>query len=169
MNNGIEIEGHMIRDNAIACCGDTPGANEIAGFKEGVGFAESKCRMCDCKNPRMQTEFRHEQFNLRSKESHNQQCEEIETAQNPTVKKELSKRYGVNRRSSISDFPYFTRFEAKHQIHKHKLNKGRNYKNIVHSCTERNQMHETLDQSKRPHSFIAKKNNNRSNKEDSTY
>lgn len=27
-------------------CGDTPGTNFIAGFKEGVGFALRKCRMC---------------------------------------------------------------------------------------------------------------------------
>ena len=27
-------------------CGDTPGTNFIAGFKEGVGFSLRKCRMC---------------------------------------------------------------------------------------------------------------------------
>ena len=30
----------------VCMCGDTPGTNYVAGFKEGVGFALRKCRMC---------------------------------------------------------------------------------------------------------------------------
>lgn len=32
----------------IALCGDTLAQHELAGFKEGVGFAYSKCRHCEC-------------------------------------------------------------------------------------------------------------------------
>ncbi len=31
---------------AVCMCGDTPASNFVGGFKEGVGFALRKCRMC---------------------------------------------------------------------------------------------------------------------------
>jgi hypothetical protein len=32
----------------VSLCGDTLAQHELAGFKEGVGFAYSKCRHCEC-------------------------------------------------------------------------------------------------------------------------
>ena len=43
LSNGESITLHGM---LVCMCGDTPGTNYIAGFKEGVGFALRKCRMC---------------------------------------------------------------------------------------------------------------------------
>lgn len=36
----------MYRGSLLYFIGDTPAANMVAGFKEGVGGAEKKCRTC---------------------------------------------------------------------------------------------------------------------------
>lgn len=41
----------------VSVCGDTLAQHELAGFKEGVGFAYSKCRHCECSFEDMQSHF----------------------------------------------------------------------------------------------------------------
>lgn len=41
----------------LSVCGDTLAQHEVAGFKEGVGFAYSKCRHCECNFENMQKQF----------------------------------------------------------------------------------------------------------------
>ena len=36
----------MFHGAIVSMFGDTPASNFVAGFKEGVGFALRKCRMC---------------------------------------------------------------------------------------------------------------------------
>ena len=88
-------------------CGDTLAQHELAGFKEGVGFAYSKCRHCGCTFKEMQINFNEESFTKRTMEKHIQQCREIEKASTDFLKSALKTTYGINRRSKLVDFPTF--------------------------------------------------------------
>lgn len=59
--NGVKIQtqnGEMdIFGAVVSVCGDTLAQHELAGFKEGVGFAYSKCRHCECTFEKMQRNF----------------------------------------------------------------------------------------------------------------
>ena len=46
---------HMVYGVLIAFVGDTPAANKVGGFKEGVAMAERKCRHCNATNSLIQT------------------------------------------------------------------------------------------------------------------
>ncbi|XP_041868098.1 uncharacterized protein LOC121656927 [Melanotaenia boesemani] len=50
--NGVKIQTQSgevdLFGAVVSVCGDTLAQHELAGFKEGVGFAYSKCRHCEC-------------------------------------------------------------------------------------------------------------------------
>ncbi|KAL3970579.1 LETM1 and EF-hand domain-containing protein 1, mitochondrial [Sarotherodon galilaeus] len=103
MSNGeIELFGAV-----IAICGDTLAQHEIAGFKEGIGFAYSKCRHCECNFDDMQSVFEEKKFVQRTLEKHIRQCFEIDKASTDLLKASLKTTYGINRRSRIVDVPAF--------------------------------------------------------------
>lgn len=64
--NGVKIltqNGEMDLFGAVvSVCGDTLAQHELAGFKEGVGFAYSKCRHCECTFEEMQRVFDKTEF-----------------------------------------------------------------------------------------------------------
>lgn len=91
----------------IALCGDTLAQHELAGFKEGVGFAYSKCRQCECTFEDMQRHYDENMFVRRTLEKHVRQCFEIDKASTDILKASLKTTYGINRRSRLVDFPAF--------------------------------------------------------------
>ncbi|CAJ1086726.1 uncharacterized protein LOC127420693 isoform X2 [Xyrichtys novacula] len=91
----------------MAVCGDTLAQHEVAGFKEGVGFAYSKCRHCECNFEDMQEQFNEDLFVKRTMASHIRQCCNIERASTNNLKEKLKTTYGVNRRSKLTEFPGF--------------------------------------------------------------
>lgn len=101
-SDGFELFGAV-----VSVCGDTLAQHELAGFKEGVGFAYSKCRHCECTFEEMQINFNEESFTKRTMEKHIQQCREIEKASTDFLKSALKTTYGINRRSKLVDFPTF--------------------------------------------------------------
>ena len=101
-NGGTELFGAM-----IAICGDTLAQHKLAGFKEGVGFAHSKCRHCECDFEDMQSFFDENQFVKRTVEKHISQCLEIDKASTDILKASLKTTYGINRRSRLVDVPAF--------------------------------------------------------------
>ena len=109
--NGVTIQtqsgGFELFGAVISVCGDTLAQHELAGFKEGVGFAYSKCRHCECTFEEMQINFNEERFTKRTMEKHIQQCHEIEKASTDFLKSALKTTYGINRRSKLVDFPAF--------------------------------------------------------------
>lgn len=50
--NGVNIKTakgeRTVYGAVVSLCGDTLAQHELTGFKEGVGFAFSKCRHCEC-------------------------------------------------------------------------------------------------------------------------
>lgn len=101
-NGEIELFGAV-----IAICGDTLAQHDIAGFKQGVGFAYSKCRHCECSFEDMQSIFEENRFAERTLEKHIRQCVEIDKASTETLKASLKTTYGINRRSRLVDVPAF--------------------------------------------------------------
>lgn len=83
--HGVEVhtaDGQKTLYGAVvSLCGDTLAQHEMAGFKEGVGFAFCKCRHCECSFEDMQVHFREDAFTKRTVERHVKQCDEIEKAQ----------------------------------------------------------------------------------------
>ncbi|XP_034057976.1 uncharacterized protein LOC117536966 isoform X2 [Gymnodraco acuticeps] len=107
--NGVKIQtqnGEMDLFGAlISLCGDTLAQHELAGFKEGVGFAYSKCRHCECTFEDMQINFDEQCFTKRTVEKHIRQCIEIERASTEFLKSALKTTYGINRKSKLVEFP----------------------------------------------------------------
>ena len=60
----------MIYGAMVSLCGDTLTLHELAGFKEGVGFAYSKCRHCECSFEDMQSHFNEDAYTKRTLEKH---------------------------------------------------------------------------------------------------
>ena len=44
----------MLKGSLLCVVGDTPAVALVGGFKEGVGFAEKKCRHCLANNQQIQ-------------------------------------------------------------------------------------------------------------------
>lgn len=109
--HGVKIQtvnGEMDMFGAlISICGDTLAQQELAGFKEGVGFAYSKCRHCECTFEDMQRDFTENSFVRRTLDMHVRQCLEIEKARTDFLKNSLKTTYGINRKSKLVDFPAF--------------------------------------------------------------
>ncbi|KAM3583191.1 uncharacterized protein V6R79_011079 [Siganus canaliculatus] len=91
----------------VSICGDTLAQHDLCGFKEGVGFAYSKCRQCECSFEDMQMYFDEDNFELRTLERHVRQCDDIEKANTEYLRNSLKTTFGINRRSKLVEFPTF--------------------------------------------------------------
>lgn len=91
----------------VSVLGDTLG--ELAGFKEGVGFAYNKCRHCECECnfEDIQRYFDEDLFVGRTMDGHLRQCSEIKKASTDALKANLKSTYGISRRSKMTEFPDF--------------------------------------------------------------
>lgn len=87
--------------------GDALAQHEVAGFKEGVGFAYSRCRHCECNFEDMQKQFNEDLFVKRTMASHNRQCSDIEKASTDFLREHLKSTFGINWRSKLTEFPHF--------------------------------------------------------------
>lgn len=109
--NGVNIKTakgeRTVYGAVVSLCGDTLAQHELAGFKEGVGFAFSKCRHCECNFEDMQVYFDSENFVKRSLDRHVRQCNEIERAATDFLRNCLKTTYGINRKSKLIEFPAF--------------------------------------------------------------
>lgn len=64
-NGEIDLFGAV-----ISLCGETLAQHELAGVKEGVSFAHSKCRNCECTSEQTQIHFDEQHFSKRTMEKH---------------------------------------------------------------------------------------------------
>lgn len=101
----FKINGEKVLFKAIlvATPADTPAANQLWGFKEGVAKAYRCCRTCDGIRPNIFTHFTEDAFSIRSTDEHLERCEIIAEASSPAVKADLCKKYGINSRSVLFD------------------------------------------------------------------
>lgn len=109
--NGVQIQTvngeREIFGAVVSVCGDTLAQHELCGFKEGVGFAYSKCRHCECSFEDMQNYFNEDAFVKRTLDKHIKQCNEIEKASTDFLRNNLRTTYGINRKSNLVNFPGF--------------------------------------------------------------
>jgi len=90
----------------ISVVADTPAANQIGGFKEGVGFAKRKCRTCDCNPEEMTSYFCENDFRLRTETEHVRRCITLAQLSCPS-RQYWSKEYGINCHSPLMELPFF--------------------------------------------------------------
>ena len=102
--NGSE---RLVYGKVVSCVGDTESQHEWGGFKVGVGFSFQKCRHCQCHYEAMQQTFYESDFVLRTKESYDRQCKEIENAPTDQLKNDLSITYGILKRSPLCQLDSF--------------------------------------------------------------
>ncbi|CAI5689740.1 unnamed protein product [Oreochromis niloticus] len=127
--NGVMIntvDGEFYLNGAVvAVCGDTLAQHELAGFKEGVGFAYSKCHHCECTFDEMGDEnFNEQSFTRRTLDGHIRQWIEIERATTEFLKSSLKMTFGINRQSKLVDFPGFNLIEQMSQDIVHVILEG---------------------------------------------
>ena len=83
---------------------DTQAAHKVGGFKGSVSFAHRICRSCMATRDGTQSLFDEGQFELRSPEQHEMQCQSLVGVNfhNNSVK------YGINRTSVLEEVPGFS-------------------------------------------------------------
>ncbi|XP_074661516.1 uncharacterized protein LOC141914149 [Tubulanus polymorphus] len=90
----------------LAFTGDTPAANEIAGFKEGVGGASKPCRLCDIHKNDMNAIFCPSDCMMREEVEHRERCNYLKELSRAD-RLLMSSEYGINNDSvlqGINDF-----------------------------------------------------------------
>ena len=96
-----------LRGAVLAFLADTPASHAAGGFKEGVGGARRKCRHCMATFETIQKYFEEDLFQLRDQDDHKEQLHDIENAPSQYLKDYFCKEYGINKRSILSNLPYF--------------------------------------------------------------
>ncbi|KAE8741783.1 hypothetical protein FOCC_FOCC012691 [Frankliniella occidentalis] len=102
--DGVVLGGKTIFGTLIAVIGDNLGIHSLAGFKEGF-TATHCCRYCVAILEQVRTMVEEDLVLMRDKDSHDQQCNEVQTAKGKNAK--LSTRYGINRESVLNDLKSF--------------------------------------------------------------
>ncbi|XP_067936431.1 uncharacterized protein [Watersipora subatra] len=109
--DGIEVVNRDGKDiykgSLLFFIGDTPAANMVAGFKEGVGGAAMKCRTCYGSSQEIIQQFNHTEFRLRDIESHRRHCLLLGPEMPARQRVEYSKRYGINSLSILDKIDGF--------------------------------------------------------------
>ena len=89
----------------LAFLADNLAAHQVGGFKESMSFARRICRSCMTTTKKAQTNFKECNFELRTPEEHKRQCAQLEQS---LLKSEISKNYGINRKSILENIPNFS-------------------------------------------------------------
>ena len=110
--------------------GDIPASNHVAGFKEGVGFANLPCRTCMTHKDHLDTIHHESQCIIRDKVSHELQVRQVENPdETKVVRDALSSKFGVNRKCCFTALDYFDptkcfMHDLMHVAHEGILNSG---------------------------------------------
>lgn len=105
----MEVGGKKwkIKASLHLALGDTPAAACLGGFKEGVGFAKNKCRLCECTDEKMQTCFHPSEFTMQTLPEYFRKCRELQAAKTEVRFKRISADYGINRESHLAGLEDF--------------------------------------------------------------
>ena len=108
--NGVEItvagNKRTFYGKLLCAFGDTPAAQSIGGFKEGVGAATSPCRTCNTLKENMDKVLHHDACPIRSYEEHTQRLEQL-NLMNSHDRAHWSQQWGINTKTFIHDVPEF--------------------------------------------------------------
>lgn len=106
-NEGVEFGNDFVHIALTSVVADTPAANYLGGFKEGVGWAKRKCRSCMGTYEEIQEKFFEEEFEMRELPKHLIYCSEIKKSETKGEEKSLSVEYGINFLSKLNEVPGF--------------------------------------------------------------
>lgn len=97
------------RYHGLLCfvCADTLAAQQLGGFKEGVGQAYKPCRTCDIEKADMHQVHYASDCCIRDETEHRDRAETIQTLSKKT-QKYWSKHWGINKPSVLFDVPGFS-------------------------------------------------------------
>jgi len=111
-DNGIEVciggRTETLFGGLVAFVGDTPAANLIGGFKEGVGFARKICRTCEANKDQTSILLTDSNCILRDDAEHQRRCSLLESSLTAHAKKYWSKVYGINKSSVLMPVSHFS-------------------------------------------------------------
>ena len=82
--------------------GDTPAAQFIGGFKEGVSFAHKPCRTCEITQENLRESLTGDECPLKNELEHKDRCQSLSELTGDT-KQYWSKHYGINSASVLLD------------------------------------------------------------------
>lgn len=110
-SGGLQISAngrdHTVEGAVVIAPADTPAANSLGGFKEGVGFAHKKCRTCLISSQDLKTLFRDESFTERTLAQHTEWCRVLESDISREARAYWSKMWGINGRTCLSQLDHF--------------------------------------------------------------
>lgn len=110
----VEVNGLNLRVKGavVMAPADTPAANNLGGFKEGVGFAYKKCRTCLISKNELSRVFRDEYFNLRTHTDYVNKCDLLNGDMSKDARKYWSKMWGINKKSCLTELYEFDIIEC---------------------------------------------------------
>jgi len=110
--DGITVKLHgtewNFRRALLAILGDNLASNGLGGFKQSFSFAFRFCQTCYVTNDTYKALADSRQVELRSDAKHDEQCNFLDGP----LRDHYSKTYGINRRSILSQTPYFSMFSG---------------------------------------------------------
>lgn len=102
-SNGYDVVHYGL---LVAFLGDTPAAQSVGGFKEGVGGAHKPCRTCDIDGNSLNTCFYDKDCDERDEDEHRDRCNELEGL-SKEARVYWSKQYGINSKGLLFFVPEF--------------------------------------------------------------
>jgi hypothetical protein len=104
----VNIKGidFQIYGSLVMVLGDTPAAQWLGGFKEGVGFACHGCRTCNASIGTMKSNFIPRSFQEREHNEHQNRCVQL-TQMSKSASQYWSRCWGINDRSCLLDISGF--------------------------------------------------------------
>ena len=101
-NQDVQYHGFL-----LLVQGDTPAAQYLGGFKEGVGQAHKPCRTCEVTKEDLHKSRTPEDYPLRDEEEHRDRVQHLETLSKPAFLY-WSKTYGITGSGCLFDIPAFS-------------------------------------------------------------
>jgi hypothetical protein len=89
--------------------GDTPAAQLLGGFNEGVSMAKKPCRTCNITSDELGNCLSENEVALRNELEYNDQCDALDHLDRVSkcTRKYWSKEYGITKRSILASIPEF--------------------------------------------------------------
>ena len=110
LQNGIQVNfkgnDFCLHGSLVMVLGDTPAAQWIGGFKEGVCFAQHGCRTCNASTRTMKSNFIPRHFQERDHDEHQNRCFQL-TQMSKSASQYWSKCWGINDGSCLLDISMF--------------------------------------------------------------
>ena len=105
----LDGQAKVIKSNLALVPADTPAAQSLGGFKEGVSFAQKPCRRCNIDTKSFKSAYHSSAFKLRNENEHKERCNVLADKHlTKAAKRYWSKVCGINGQSLLSTIKILT-------------------------------------------------------------